>query len=150
MHMLRHSGHMGEWAARSGRFGRVLCLLVLSVLLAACQSSGQNPKLNNTYVGQSSAAFFEAYGPPEQVIGLKQEMKKDASGKILEQTDPKRLVYYWSSTNTKTYSKVLKPTGDTCNLAILTSAEGKILRMEVQDENGDIATIKANCEALIK
>ena len=123
---------------------------MLVVLAAACQSSSQNPKLNSSYVGQSSATFFEAYGPPEQVIGLKQAMKKDSTGKIVKQTDPKRLVYYWSSTNTKTYSKVIKPRGDTCNLAILTSAEGKILRMEVQDENGDIATIKANCEALIK
>ncbi|ASP35457.1 hypothetical protein [Labrenzia sp. VG12] len=125
-------------------------LFALALIAASCQSSSQNPKLNSQYIGQSSAAFFEAYGPPEQVIGLEQKMKKDSTGKIVKQTDPKRLVYYWSSTNTKTYSKIVRPKTDTCNLAILTSAEGKILRIEVQDENGDIATIKANCEALIK
>lgn len=130
--------------------GRRWAPLALALIAAACQSSSQNPKLNSQYIGQSSAAFFEAYGPPEQVIGLEQKMKKDSTGKIVKQTDPKRLVYYWSSTNTKTYSKIARPRTDTCNLAILTSAEGKILRIEVQDENGDIATIKANCEAQIK
>lgn len=140
----------GGLASFCRTFGRRWSPFVLALIAASCQSSSQNPKLNSQYIGQSSAAFFEAYGPPEQVIGLEQKMKKDSTGKIVKQTDPKRLVYYWSSTNTKTYSKIVRPKTDTCNLAILTSAEGKILRIEVQDENGDIATIKANCEALIK
>ncbi|WP_422374214.1 hypothetical protein [Roseibium sp.] len=140
----------GGLASFCRTFGRRCSPFVLALIAASCQSSSQNPKLNSQYIGQSSAAFFEAYGPPEQVIGLEQKMKKDSTGKIVKQTDPKRLVYYWSSTNTKTYSKIVRPKTDTCNLAILTSAEGKILRIEVQDENGDIATIKANCEALIK
>jgi len=126
-----------------------LGLLAATLLVAACQSSGSNPTLKSTYIGQSSAAFFEAYGPPDQVIGLKQKMKKDATGKVVKQTDPKELVYYWSSART-TPSKVSKPAGNVCNLALLTSAEGKILRIEVQDENGDTASMKATCEALIK
>jgi len=129
--------------------GRPWCLLVLAVALVACQSSSESPTLKSQYVGQSSAAFFEAYGPPDQVVGLEQKMKKDATGKIVNQTDPKQLVYYWSSDRTVP-SKVPKPTGNTCNLAILTSAEGTIKRIEVQDENDDIAAVKANCEALIK
>ncbi|MCK7613290.1 hypothetical protein [Roseibium sediminicola] len=138
----------GPGFCRAGS-GALLAPLAAAFLVAACQSSGSNPKLKSTYVGQSSAAFFEAYGPPDQVIGLEQKMKKDSTGKIVKQTDPKELVYYWSSARTAP-SKVSKPTGDVCNLAILTSAEGKILRIEVQDENGDIATVKAKCEALIK
>lgn len=133
----------------SAAAGKASSALVLAVIVTACQSSGSNPKLNSQYVGQSSAAFFEAYGPPEQVIGLEQKMKTDSTGRIVNQTDPKELVYYWSSNRTAP-SKVPKPTGDVCTLAILTSAEGTIKRIEVQDENGNIAAVKANCEALIK
>jgi len=149
MHKQRNSMRSGGYANGRAAMGKALCLLVLAALVGACQSSSQNPKLKSQYVGQSSATFFEAYGPPDQVIGLKQKMKTDSTGKIVNQTDPKELVYYWSSDRT-TPSKAPKITANTCNLAILTSAEGKILRIEVQDENGDIATVKANCEALIK
>lgn len=141
--------HMQRTSRPSTVASQVPGALVLAVILSACQSSSQNPKLESQYVGQSSAAFFEAYGPPDQVIGLKQKMKTDSTGRIVKQTDPKELVYYWSSART-TPSKVPKPTSGTCNLAILTSAEGKILRIEVQDESGNIEAVKTNCEALIK
>jgi hypothetical protein len=101
-------------------------------------------------VGRSSAAFFEAYGPPDQVIGLEQKMKTDSTGRVVTPDDPKELVYYWSSTNPKTYSKVPKTPTTACSLALLTSAEGTILRIEVQDENGNIAAARARCETLIE
>lgn len=149
MHKQRTSRRRKACAGPRSTLARWACLPVAAVLVAACQSSSQNPTLKSQYVGQSSAAFFEAHGPPDQVIGLEQKMKKDATGRVVKQTDPKQLVYYWSSDRT-TPSKVPQTSSASCNLALLTSAEGKILRIEVQDENGDTATMKATCEALIK
>ncbi|MEM5581683.1 hypothetical protein WNZ15_04425 [Roseibium sp. AS2] len=140
----------GAGRSRFPRTALLPAVLAAVLAVAGCQSTSQSPQLESDYVGRSSAAFFEAYGPPDQVIGLDQALKKDATGKIVTQDDPKQLVYYWSSTNPKTYSKVPKPAGDSCTLAILTSAGGTILRIEVQDENDNIAAVKARCEALIQ
>jgi len=135
---------------RTGGFKNVLRGTALAFFAAACQSGAQNPTLKSDYVGRTTAEFFEQYGPPEQVIGFEHENKPDARGKIVDRPDPKELVYYWSNNNRKTYSKLPKPAGDTCTLAILSTAEGKIKLIEVQDEGGDIEAMKARCEALIQ
>ncbi|MES0884497.1 hypothetical protein [Roseibium sp. SCP14] len=122
----------------------------MAFLVAACQSAGsQNPRIKSEYLGKPTAEFFGEYGPPNHVIGMKQELKTDSTGRLINQTDPKELVYYWSSINRKSISKLPGSASNTCNLAILTSAEGKILLIEAQDEGGDIAAAKERCEAII-
>ncbi|MHA7775239.1 hypothetical protein [Roseibium sp. M-1] len=145
--MNRTAGPAGRVLAR-----RVMPALVpaLVVFVAACQSSSQSPRLKSEYIGRSTAEFFAAYGPPAEVIAYKQKIKSDSTGLNVQQQDPKELVYYWTSNNQKTYSKVPTPAKDTCNLALLTTAEGKILLIEVQDEGGNITAVKAACEAQIK
>jgi len=123
--------------------------IATALLLGACQSGSQNPSLKSDYVGKTTAEFFEAFGPPDQVIGMEQELRTDATGRVLTSADPKELVYYWSNNNQKTFSKVSTSPVDSCNLAILSTAEGKILLIEAQSDDGDIEAAKARCEAII-
>lgn len=136
-------------ARQAFRPSRAIFAVSVLLLVAACQSGDQNPRLQSEYVGRTTAEFFEAYGPPDQVIAMKQELKRDSTGRVLTSADPKELVYYWSSINRKTYSKVATGTSDGCNLAILSTAEGKILLIEAQDDGGDAAAAKARCEGVI-
>lgn len=130
------------------RFWSVLAV-ASCLALAACQGSG-NPRFNSQYVGKSSADFFLKYGPPADVIAY-EAIPKGANPRDYPQGDPKQLVYYWSSINKRTYTekKNPEPLRDECNLAILTKADGKILRMEVQSDTQPIADMKAYCETIV-
>ena len=136
---------------RAGHRLKASCGLLVALLAAACQSaSSQNPQIKSEFVGKTTADFFEKFGPPNHVIGMKQKLKTDSTGRLINQTDPKELVYYWSSNNQKTPSKLPNAASNNCNLALLTTAEGKILRIEAQDKDDNIAAAKKRCEAIIK
>jgi len=125
-------------------------LIAIAVLLSACASGGStNPRLNSTYVGKPSADFFLKYGPPDQVIGY-QAVPPGTDPLTVTQEDPKELVYYWSSINrqTLTADKSAEPRSD-CNLAILTRADGRILRIEVQGDDANLEAVRTYCESII-
>jgi hypothetical protein len=128
--------------------GKALMAL-LCLGLAACQTS-TNPEFKSTYVGKPSADFFLKYGPPSDVIAY-DAIPKGADPINYPGGDPKELVYYWSSINERTYTekKNPKPLKDECNLAILTRADGKILRMEVQSTSMPLEKVKAFCETIV-
>ena len=124
-------------------------VLSAALLAAACQSGAEAPRLKSDYVGRTTAEFFTAYGPPDEVIAFEQELKTDSTGRVLQSADPKELVYYWSSGG-KSGSKAPASKAQACNLAILSSAGGKILLIEAQDEDGNIEAAKARCAAIVR
>ncbi|POF33809.1 hypothetical protein [Roseibium marinum] len=123
--------------------------LPLALLTGACQSDAHNARLESEFIGRTTAAFFAEYGPPDQVIALEQDLKRDATDRVLDREDPKELVYYWSSGKRKS-AKAPVPSADVCDLAILTSAGGEILVIEAQDKGGGIEAAKARCAAHIR
>ncbi|GAA0783572.1 hypothetical protein GCM10009077_33440 [Roseibium denhamense] len=130
-------------------FRRTLLVTCTAALAAACVSGG-NPRIRTDFDGKPSADFFNKYGPPDQVIAY-QAIPKGADPLNYPQGDPKELVYYWSSINktTMTSKKHPEPLTQECNLAILTEADGKILRVEVQTDSGDIQSARTYCESVL-
>ncbi|MTI42589.1 hypothetical protein JM93_04304 [Roseibium hamelinense] len=129
------------------RFGPAL---VCSFVVSACVGGSQNPRLESVYVGQPSSDFFLKYGPPAQVIGF-EPVPPGTDPITVTQNDPKELVYYWSSNNRKTdFVKGLEAPEKSCDLAILTKADGKILRIEVQTTSGSVQDARAYCQSIIE
>ncbi|GGB46028.1 hypothetical protein GCM10011316_17720 [Roseibium aquae] len=128
---------------------RILCILALAASVTACAGGSSSPRLDSRFIGKPSADFFLKYGPPDQVIGF-EAVPPGTDPLTVTQSDPKELVYYWSSVNRKTLTadKSAAPRQD-CSLAILTRANGRILRIEVQADDANLAAARTYCESIV-
>jgi len=128
---------------------RLGTFLALGVLFSACAGGSTGPRIESSFIGKPSADFFLKYGPPDQVIGF-EAVPPGTDPLTVTQDDPKELVYYWASINrhTLTADKSAEPLQD-CNLAILTRADGRILRIEVQGDDAKLDAARTYCESII-